>query len=109
MMKRVLASTILLLMLQNAYAANIVVNTTEDQDDEDFTKCSLREAIIASNTKKAYGGCIAGERFYVDLAGTYLKTKDAFSPYQLNDSNNYFSAKLNVTNINVTGSVGLFF
>ncbi len=49
------------------------------------------------------------ERFYVDLAGTYLKTKDAFSPYQLNDSNNYFSAKLNVTNINVTGSVGLFF
>jgi hypothetical protein len=49
------------------------------------------------------------ERFYVDLAGTYLQTKDAFAPYQLNDSNNYFSAKLNVTGINVTGSVGLFF
>jgi hypothetical protein len=49
------------------------------------------------------------ERFYVDLAGTYLQTKDAFAPYQLNDSNNYFSTKLNVTAINVTGSVGLFF
>ncbi|MFN8346763.1 MAG: hypothetical protein U0X91_17300 [Spirosomataceae bacterium] len=49
------------------------------------------------------------ERFYVDLAGTYLQTKDAFAPYQLNDTNNYFSAKMNVTGINVTGSVGLFF
>jgi hypothetical protein len=49
------------------------------------------------------------ERFYVDLAGTYLQTKDAFAPYQLNDPNNYFSAKLNVNTLNVTGTVGLFF
>jgi hypothetical protein len=49
------------------------------------------------------------ERFYVDLAGTYLQTKDAFFPYQLNDPSNYFSAKLNVNSLNVTGTVGLFF
>jgi len=49
------------------------------------------------------------ERFYVDLAGTYLQTKDAFAPYQLNDSSLYQSAVLNVKVINVTGSVGLFF
>lgn len=66
MLKRVLASTILLLMLQNAYAAEIQVTTTEDQDGDDASKCSLREAIKASNTKKAFGGCEAGERFYVD-------------------------------------------
>lgn len=49
------------------------------------------------------------ERFYVDLAGTYLQTKDAYSPYQLSDPSNYFSAKLNVTSLNFTGTVGLFF
>lgn len=49
------------------------------------------------------------ERFYVDVAGTYLQTKDAFAPYTLNDPSNYFSAKLNVNNLNVTGTVGLFF
>lgn len=66
MLKRVLASTVLMLMLQSAWAADIQVTTTEDQDGDDASKCSLREAIIASNTKKAFGGCIAGERFYVD-------------------------------------------
>lgn len=95
MMKRVLASTILLLMLQNAYAANIVVNTTEDQDDEDFTKCSLREAIIASNTKKAYGGCIAGERFYVDLIQLYdsEKSEDSNTPKVFNLKEKEFDGK----------------
>ncbi|NBB19169.1 hypothetical protein GVN20_07365 [Runella sp. CRIBMP] len=49
------------------------------------------------------------ERFYIDLAGTYLITKDAFAPYQLNDPNNYFSAQLNVSSINVVSTIGLFF
>jgi CSLREA domain-containing protein/MYXO-CTERM domain-containing protein len=71
MIKRVLASTVLMLMLQSAWAADIQVTTTEDQNGEDATKCSLREAITASNTKKAFGGCVAGERFYVDLILLY--------------------------------------
>lgn len=49
------------------------------------------------------------DQYYIDLAGTYLQTKDAFAPYQLNDPANYFSAKLNVTSLNFTGTVGLFF
>ncbi|MDF7821759.1 hypothetical protein P1X15_29345 [Runella sp. MFBS21] len=55
------------------------------------------------------GAGYRNDRFYIDLAGTYLQTKDAFVPYQLNDPSNYFSAKLNVSQVNVTGTVGLFF
>ncbi len=38
----------------------IVVNTTADEDAANAT-CSLREAIIASNTNAAYKGCAAGQ------------------------------------------------
>lgn len=40
----------------------IYVTTTADENDQTPNdKCSLREAIIAAKTNKAYGGCIAGQ------------------------------------------------
>lgn len=40
----------------------IYVTTTADENDQaPNDKCSLREAIIAARTNKAYGGCIAGQ------------------------------------------------
>lgn len=40
----------------------IYVTTTADENDQvSNDKCSLREAIIAAKTNKAYGGCIAGQ------------------------------------------------
>ncbi|MCU0341743.1 MAG: outer membrane protein transport protein [Spirosomaceae bacterium] len=49
------------------------------------------------------------ERFFLDVSGTYLQTKDAFAPYQLNDANNFFSAQLNANSINAVATVGFFF
>jgi hypothetical protein len=49
------------------------------------------------------------DRFFVDLAGTFLTTKDAFAPYTLNNTSNYFSAQLNATTISAVLSGGLFF
>ncbi|MBK8620071.1 MAG: CSLREA domain-containing protein [Anaerolineales bacterium] len=42
-----------------AYAANITVDTSADENNTGAS-CSLREAIIAANTNAAYGGCLAG-------------------------------------------------
>ncbi len=42
-----------------AYAANITVDTSADENNTGAS-CSLREAIIAANTDAAYGGCLAG-------------------------------------------------
>jgi CSLREA domain-containing protein len=67
MMKHILATTVLMLMMQHSLAAVIKVNTTEDQEGADATKCSLREAVIASNTKKAFGGCVSGQENYTDV------------------------------------------
>lgn len=59
----------------SANAKVIKVTTTEDQNGEDDSKCSLREAVHASLAKEAYGGCEAGQKYYVDFidlkAGTY--------------------------------------
>jgi CSLREA domain-containing protein len=43
-------------------AAGITVTTTRDENGTEAKSegCSLREAIIAANTNKAYGGCSAG-------------------------------------------------
>jgi hypothetical protein len=49
------------------------------------------------------------DRFFVDLAGTYLTTKDAFAPYTLNNASNYFSAQLDVKAISAVVSAGVFF
>jgi CSLREA domain-containing protein len=62
-----------------AHAATITVNTFEDLSTGDATKCSLREAILASATKAAVGGCTAGQQYFTDTiqlkAGTYTLTQ----------------------------------
>lgn len=47
--------------LMAAEDSTIYVNTFEDEDGQNMDKCSLREAIKASELNKAYGGCSAGE------------------------------------------------
>ena len=49
------------------------------------------------------------EKFFVDLAGTYLQSKDAYTPYKLNDVTRYSSAQINSTGINMIVSTGVFF
>jgi len=62
-----------------ASASTIVVNTTADENGENPNACSLREAIIASQTKTAFGGCPAGQQYYTDTiqldAQTYQLTR----------------------------------
>lgn len=50
----------------SSHAVVIEVTTTADQNGEDDSKCSLREAVHASLAKKPYGGCIAGQKFITD-------------------------------------------
>lgn len=55
----------------------IYVTTTADDNNKDLTTCSLREAVIAASTNKAYGGCIAGQYAGTDKikfkeGGTYV-------------------------------------
>lgn len=57
MLKRIIGRTIglsLLCMVSHAYSANIIVNTTDDED-VDNTKCSLREAVELINRTDASG------------------------------------------------------
>ncbi|WP_026469945.1 CSLREA domain-containing protein [Alkanindiges illinoisensis] len=53
----------------------LYVSTFEDEDGENANACSLREAIQAATTNRAYGGCIAGQLDLPDQlqlkAGTY--------------------------------------
>ncbi len=53
----------------------LYVSTFEDEDGENASACSLREAIQAATTNRAYGGCIAGQLDLTDQiqlkAGTY--------------------------------------
>ncbi|MBC7751785.1 MAG: CSLREA domain-containing protein, partial [Candidatus Saccharibacteria bacterium] len=62
-----------------AHASTINVTTLQDEDGENLKSCSLREAIKASGSKAAYGGCIAGQRDYTDTiqltTETYTLTK----------------------------------
>ena len=39
----------------------LYVSTVEDEDGENASACSLREALQAATTNRAYGGCIAGQ------------------------------------------------
>ncbi len=57
----------------------INVNTTKDENGENSLNCSLREAIIAVNTRVAFGGCNAGELYGTNTINlkneTYKLTK----------------------------------
>lgn len=81
--KGLLTLTILSAMsLMAAEDRTIYVTTFADEDGENLDHCSLREALKAASTHKAYGGCIAGQVYasvpnVIQLeAGTYLLSKE---------------------------------
>ncbi|RZL14623.1 MAG: CSLREA domain-containing protein [Pedobacter sp.] len=57
----------------------IIVSTFEDEDGENASACSLREAIKAATDNRSYGGCSAGQLSITDQiklkAGTYKLKK----------------------------------
>lgn len=60
--KGILALAILSTMsLMAADDKTIYVTTFDDEDGENTTKCSLREAVTAAATHQAYGGCPIGQ------------------------------------------------
>lgn len=60
--KGILSLAILSTMsLMAAEDSTIYVTTFDDEDGENPSKCSLREAVTAASTHKAYGGCPKGE------------------------------------------------
>ena len=66
--KGLLTLTILAAMsLMAAEDKTIYVTTFDDEDGENASQCSLREAVKAASTHRAYGGCSAGES-YASLA-----------------------------------------
>lgn len=71
-------------------AATIKVNTFNDENGEGVG-CSLREAIQASIAKKSYGGCEAGQQYFIDTiqleAGTYqLASQLVINSNQINSN-----------------------
>lgn len=62
--KGILTLTILSAMsLMAADDKTIYVNTFDDEDGENTSKCSLREAVTAASTHKSYGGCATGQTY----------------------------------------------
>lgn len=57
-------------------AVAIPVTTFNDENGENLESCSLREAIEAVNSKKAYGGCRAGDLYLENIiqlqSGSYV-------------------------------------
>ncbi|MDO8416020.1 MAG: CSLREA domain-containing protein [Agitococcus sp.] len=63
-----------------SHARTIInVNTTTDENGENTSNCSLREAVRAVNNQQAFGGCNAGERFGTNIIAlenaTYILNK----------------------------------
>ncbi|HEX4869296.1 MAG TPA: CSLREA domain-containing protein [Moraxellaceae bacterium] len=73
----------LLVLCAGAPRASLVttinVTTTADEDGANPSRCSLREAVKAVNSRKGYGGCPAGAAFTDNLIqldpGTYVLTR----------------------------------
>ena len=68
--------------LMAAESKIIQVTTFEDEDGENLSKCSLREAIRTAHENKSYGGCNVGNKLvgmedFIQLeAGEYILTKE---------------------------------
>jgi hypothetical protein len=62
-------------------------------------------------SRLAYSGGVGykSNSFYVDLTGAYTTYKSAFTPYTLNNSADYASAKINSKATNFTMSFGTYF
>ena len=77
--------TLMVLSAMSLMAAEdmtIYVTTFEDEDGENESQCSLREAVTAASTHKAYGGCAKGQIYNSNTnviqleAGTYKLNKE---------------------------------
>lgn len=55
------------------------------------------------------GAGVRTDRFFVDLAGTFTSYKSAYTPYFLNNPNNYASVEINNRPVNVMLTAGVFF
>ena len=68
--------------LMAAEDTTILVTTFNDEDGENPSQCSLREAITAASTHQPYGGCPKGDRYVSNVkkiqleAGTYLLKRE---------------------------------
>ena len=69
----------------------IYVNTFADEDGENESQCSLREAITAASLHQAYGGCPKGQQHHtitniIQLeAGEYKLNKELITPIDSHD------------------------
>ncbi|MCC7370236.1 MAG: CSLREA domain-containing protein [Chloroflexi bacterium] len=73
----VFAGLALVATAPSAFAANIIVNISVDEDTANGD-CSLREAITAANTDAAYNGCTAGsgaDTISFHIPGAALSTR----------------------------------
>jgi CSLREA domain-containing protein len=75
----------------------IYVTTLSDEDGENTSACSLREALKAASTNRAYGGCIAGQ-----VSGT---DKIVLKNIKKGEGNTYtLKGTLNIdSNVSITG------
>ncbi len=48
-------------------------------------------------------------KFFADITGAYTAYKSSFTPYVVNNNENYYSASINNKLLNITASVGVFF
>lgn len=84
MIRRTALSLVISGLMTSAYAATIDVTTFADENGENNSACSLREAIKASELKLSYGGCTAGKRDETDVvqlkAGDYVLTQGELLP-----------------------------
>ncbi|MDQ6479952.1 hypothetical protein [Dyadobacter sp. LHD-138] len=55
------------------------------------------------------GAGVRNDRFFADVSGTYNAFKSVYTPYFLNNSADYASAKINNHMVNIVLSVGTFF
>lgn len=114
--------------LMAAEDPTILVTTFDDEDGENPSKCSLREAITAASTHQPYGGCPKGDRYVSNVkkiqleAGTYLLKRELTSNSPLyilgkepadftrpNTINNDYPAKVPLkTTISGQGAARLF-
>lgn len=76
-----------MLMTPRSVKAGTVINVTPgsaDENGENNAVCSLREAVIAANENRSFGGCPAGSSTDADIiylpAGTYYLTKSSGTP-----------------------------
>lgn len=67
------------------------------------------DGIDRSKLLLSAGVGVRNDRFFVDLTGTFTTYKSAYTPYYLNNPNNYASVEINNKPINVMLTGGVFF